>query len=187
MSAGELRHVLHVSGYYLTHLQHKKLITERMSRELYSALSTLCRAAVQALSSYELSRDPIDLDYLVFQVYKLFRISRTIDVINDQVLESFSSTLALLESLQDMEVESQSESYVTCTYANYNPPSGTGRGRPKLNITCEQLEYLLSMNFMNFTCSDMIGVSLRTVRRRMSDYGLSVKSLYSNINFLMMI
>ena len=153
-----------------------------MSRELCSALSTLCQASVQALRSYKLSRDPVDLDYLVFQVHKLFKISRTIESINDQVLESLSLSLALLESLQDMEVESQSGSYVTCTYADHNPPSGTGRGRPKLNITCEQLEYLLSMNFTCSVIANMKGVSLRTVRRRMSDYGSSVKSLYSNIS-----
>ena len=58
-----------------------------------------------------------------------------------------------------------------------------GRGRPKIILTSRQLIQLLSI--IGFTCpaiADMIGVSLSTIRRRMSEYGLSIAALYTNIS-----
>ena len=57
-----------------------------------------------------------------------------------------------------------------------------GVGRPKLNITHEQLEHLLAVGFSGPNVTDVLGVSLSTVRRRMSEYGLSVRALYSVIS-----
>ena len=57
-----------------------------------------------------------------------------------------------------------------------------GRGRPGLIITEEQLIHLLSLGFNCPTIASMFGVSLRTVRRSMTKYGLSVSMLYTNIS-----
>ena len=51
-------------------------------------------------------------------------------------------------------------------------------------ITKEQIEYLLHIGF---SCSkvllaDVIGVSLSMIRRRMTEYGLTVHVLYSTIS-----
>ncbi len=56
------------------------------------------------------------------------------------------------------------------------------RGRPKFEITQQQLEYLLNLGFSCREVSDNLGVSLRTIRRRMTEDGLSVSSLYSNLS-----
>lgn len=56
-----------------------------------------------------------------------------------------------------------------------------GCGRPRFSVTKEQLEYFLSMGFRYRKVAEMLGVSLRTVRRRMTEYGLSVGDLYSQI------
>ncbi len=53
------------------------------------------------------------------------------------------------------------------------------RGRPRLNVTKEQLEYLLALGFSCPKIADVVGVSLSTIRRRMTEYG---HALYSNIS-----
>ena len=54
-------------------------------------------------------------------------------------------------------------------------------GRPRLDIPKEQLEYLLAMGFSGPQISNAVGASLSTIRRRMTQYGLNVGSLYSDI------
>lgn len=56
------------------------------------------------------------------------------------------------------------------------------RGRPRLEVKQEQLEYLLHLGFKCPKIAEVLGVSLSTVRRRMSEFGLSVSALYSQIN-----
>ncbi|XP_056620080.1 uncharacterized protein LOC130434140 isoform X2 [Triplophysa dalaica] len=55
------------------------------------------------------------------------------------------------------------------------------RGCPYWDISPEQLEYLLEFNFTVKQIAQMFCVSYRTIRRRMSEYGLSVKMYYSDI------
>ena len=57
-----------------------------------------------------------------------------------------------------------------------------GRGRPKIINTSQQLIQLLSLGFTCPAIAEMTGVSLSTIRRRMSEYGLSVVALYTNIS-----
>ena len=54
-------------------------------------------------------------------------------------------------------------------------------GRPRLEITLQQIAYLLNPYFSCPTLSDILGVSLSTVRRRMTEYGLSISALYKLI------
>ena len=56
-----------------------------------------------------------------------------------------------------------------------------GRGRPRLDIRQQQLEYLLHLGFTCPQIAMLMGVSLSTIRRRMSEYGLCVTALYSTI------
>ena len=54
-------------------------------------------------------------------------------------------------------------------------------GRPRFEIARDQLEYLLDLKF---ACSDiarLLGVSLRTIRRRMEEFNITVRDRYSGI------
>ena len=46
----------------------------------------------------------------------------------------------------------------------------------------EQIEHLLKLNFTGPKIAGLLGVSLRTLRRRMNEYQLSVSQLYSDIS-----
>ncbi len=54
-------------------------------------------------------------------------------------------------------------------------------GRPSFKIPVEQLQYLIENGFSVPELAEIIGVSIRTVRRRMSDFGLSIRAQYSLI------
>ena len=53
--------------------------------------------------------------------------------------------------------------------------------RPRFGISREQLQYLLQNGFTGPQIAEMLSVSLSTVRRRMREFNVSVKDLYSNI------
>ena len=54
-------------------------------------------------------------------------------------------------------------------------------GQPSFHIPRNQLATLLESKLTVPQIAEILGVSVRTVRRRMTDYGLSVRSLYSNL------
>lgn len=55
-------------------------------------------------------------------------------------------------------------------------------GRPRFCIPYTQLVHLLGYRFTVPQIACMIGVSVRTIRRRMSEFGLSIRSVYSSIS-----
>ena len=68
-------------------------------------------------------------------------------------------------------------------YGYYLPVVFTGvRGRPKIRITAGMLNYFFSHGFSASTTAMLLHVSLSTVRRRMSEYGLLIRSQYSAIS-----
>lgn len=55
------------------------------------------------LRSYDRSRDPDELDFLVYQVNKMYSILRAYDGCSSEVLEIVSVALSLLEDIQSEE------------------------------------------------------------------------------------
>lgn len=54
-------------------------------------------------------------------------------------------------------------------------------GRPRYFLSREQLEFLLSLGFNKTQLSVMLGMSTRTIQRRMAEYGLSRRN-YSDLS-----
>ena len=55
-------------------------------------------------------------------------------------------------------------------------------GRPKLNITQDQIEFLLERRFTVLQMSRLLGVSSSTIERRMAEFRLTVRGTYANIS-----
>ena len=120
------------------------------------------------------------MDHIVYQVTKLYRLAKLMDVATNDILEEIGSSLSILEELQD----SSTLGHTGALEYGYKPNVLVGEnlvGRPRLDVTREQLEYLLSMGFSGPQISTAIGVSLSTIRQRMTEYGLSIGSLYSDV------
>ena len=72
---------------------------------------------------------------------------------------------------------------VSDNYGYYSPIQFSGeRGRPRLEITKTILEYFFGHGFSASTTARLLQVSLRTVRRRMTEFGMLIRSQYSDIS-----
>lgn len=56
------------------------------------------------------------------------------------------------------------------------------KGRPKFLIGPEKLEYFLEKGFTATEISRLLGVSSKTIYRRLTELGMSVRSTYSNMS-----
>ena len=57
----------------------------------------------------------------------------------------------------------------------------SGTGRPKLNVSDDHIYFLLQNGFKCTIIAKMLQISLRTLRRRMSEYGITQKMFQSTI------
>jgi hypothetical protein len=57
----------------------------------------------------------------------------------------------------------------------------TSFGRPRFEIPSQQISLLIESQFTAPQIADLIGISVRTLYRRMSLYGLSIRSTYSEL------
>ena len=106
------------------------------------------------------------------------------------VLERFSVTKLedevvidrLIAQLQQVKaIVAQLDNDIIMGYSPKKVYSGC-RGRPSFDIPKEQIELFLEYHFSLPQISEMLGVSLSTVTRRLKDYGLSVTQTYSTIS-----
>ena len=114
------------------------------------------------------------LDSLVLQVDLLLQHLSRLRA-EDAVLEATSRALAMLSQHMDESDPCQFGVQLSIVTA-------AGPGRPQYDISQEQLEHLLQLNFGCPTIATMLGVSLRTVHRRMDEYSLTVHSCYTDID-----
>ena len=153
--------------------------------EILEALVRVYHSVRNALVVYGQRRDPNELDHIVYQVTKLYRLAKLVDVATNDVLEEIGCSLSILEEIQSSSMLGNGTSPLELQQScGYKPSVLIGEnmvGRPRLDIPKEQLEYLLSMGFSGPQISTAIGVSLSTIRRRMTEYGLSIGSLYSDV------
>ena len=87
------------------------------------------------------------------------------------------NSLSTLRSLNDL--RSMPENH---WHSRVHPVSIGLVGRPCFQIPRDQLSYLIENGFSVPQIADMIGVSVRTVRRRMDDYGLSIRAQCSALS-----
>ncbi len=142
-----------------------------MEGEVAKVVVGQCRTIHLLLHCYEERKEPDTLDSLIYHLDRFYHNLVRLDI-TDRTLESVGISLSLIQEIYQLQT-------VNSEFTPSVLRSGS-RGRPKFEITQQQLEYLL-----NFSCrevSDNLGVSLRTIRRRMTEYGLSVSSLYSNLS-----
>lgn len=122
-----------------------------------------------------LSQQPLNLDYLEFMSHHELVI-----------LESFSGQIdvppEILHGLRNLYILVKSEIEATCVpNVEVDRVVGPGAGCPKIVIERERLKDLLDTHLPVSCIAKCLGVSTRTVHRRMKEYNLSVRGTYSTI------
>lgn len=125
------------------------------------------------LSKFEraLLRSPLDQDYMEFvcrqQLYLLQALSRHVEIPHE-----------IIQALQEVFELVKQPPYSTAPHAVVDSSDGL-RGRPRFAIEREELAEMLQTNLPVHYIANMMGVSTRTIFRRMNDFGLSISELYS--------
>ena len=110
--------------------------------ELLGVVADVCRRVQRLLTCYEEGRESVTLDCLVFHVDRLHRLLVAVDDVyntgSSDVLEGVGMALSFLEELNHGQNESGYVSQIL--YENV-------RGRSRLEVKHDQLEYLLHLGF----------------------------------------
>ena len=148
------------------------------------AVDTLRRLSAE-LSSYQdgrrITSDVLDSFSLTLElVYRDLLIQQTLDGLNHSCEQACELVRQALLSIQEMQ---DSQWMVSVRHTPSVHRMGAV-GRPRFDIPREQLSLLIESQFTVPQIADMIGVSERTIHRRMSEYGLSIQSTYSEMTNL---
>ena len=124
---------------------------------------------------YEEEHDPMAVDGLILQFDILLCHLNQLPGILDDVIVAVADLLRILVKLRD-------EDDCRSGRLQLEIETSTDPSRPRYCIVREQIEYLLHLNLDCPTKSSVLGISLQTLRRRMSEFNLSVRSAYSSIS-----
>ena len=160
-------------------------LTEKMSSWGFTTLQRVCADMLSYEDGRNLAPDVLDSFVLSLElVYRELAIMQLVSSTGDvqagglniqQVCELVRQALVNLREVYDWQLIT-GESFTSLS----SSVDHTGAvGRPRVNVTREQLSLLLESRFTVPRIADMISVYIRTIHRRMVEYGLSVQSTYS--------
>jgi hypothetical protein len=149
-------------------------------------LDTL-RRVVCDLGAYQ-NGEPVPLDVLesfliaLERVYRELLMKESISALTSgerEACELIRNSMTVLLNLRDVQIRNEGNGSVPSNLIEMENPI---IGRPKFCIGLEQLSMLLEHRFSVPQIADMLGVSVSTIRRRMTEYGLSVAATYSSLS-----
>ena len=108
------------------------------------AVSTVCRVVLRAVEKLEEEGwFPLSLDVLLFHSHQLYRLLLAY-CNDDEVLENLGRSITFLTEIHENIEDTSSIGYVADLL-----PLGceNDRGRPKFNISKEQIQHLLELHF----------------------------------------
>ena len=113
----------------------------------------------------------------VYRELLVLEATSQLNQLQQQAVEFVKSCLFIARSVSDY------RKITDFTLVGSRPPLNYTSlvGRPSFDIPYDQLLYLIENRFSVSAIADMLGVSARTIRRRMDDYGLSIRDQYSHI------
>lgn len=120
-----------------------------------------------------LSRQPLNLDFLEFVCESELNLIESFAdqvFVNNDIVQQLNNLLHLVQGAM---TEGAAVSHIEEVVGS--------RGRPTLVIEKQRLEFLLGSQFSVPFIADLLGVSTRTIFRRMQKYGLSVSAGYSTM------
>lgn len=139
-----------------------------------TVLQEISRQVDQDVERYDSTKDPMILDSVTYLLDLLQRHLVHSESCNDELVEKIAVCRSVLIELED--TLNRPTSLVALQQVSH------GRGRPRFLITREQLEHLISYDFSCPSIASMLGVSVRTVYRRMQEFSMSIQESYSDIS-----
>ena len=141
--------------------------TEDMVTEMKALLRQKIVHIIQCVENsrtYSLGRD---IDNTMEMISQLSTIANV-----DNVIELFTRGVELIDDSLNSNIQNSNISLSKTKCA---------RGRPSFEIPEEILHYFFENGFKIPNVATMMGVSVSTIKRRMSDYGISISQTYSDL------
>ena len=108
------------------------------------------------------------LDFVSFRLQQMLQHLVHFGVGLDRVRQSITDVVLLLENVQERRTRAGPQNVVAA-------PTGLV-GRPKFDIPQEQLDYMLDYDIRVSDIATALGVSKSTIKRRIREYGISVRA-----------
>ena len=150
----------------------ESLLRSTLAREFTMVQQDLCTADERM----EIEGVVLRIELLYGHVLRLHSSNLSRNIITDEVVDLIRSLYqTLTELIEEMRTSARSNFNTTVLFSGQ-------RGRPMYDIPKEQLEYFIDNGFTVQMMSNMVGVSLGTIQRRLDEYGLCIRETYSNIS-----
>ena len=138
-----------------TGVEHLEIVEEQRTQIL---------ECVSQIESEQVGKNVVDYVHRKLeQIWReMFQLTQ-VNVVNETALTCISDAIACLQRFDELELST-----------GYRSPllNDGNTGQPKFNILPTQLEFFLANGFTGTAIAAMLGVSLRTVRRRIAEHGL---------------
>ena len=144
--------------------------------EIRNHLLHVIKTIIRDLEAGNLQNDCLDsLEFRVDWLYSVVNRCQNVDIIDGRVV---SCIREVRDSLQSPPLQSPNS---LCQAGRIF----TGeRGRPRFQIPCTQLQFLIEKGFTVREIAQLFGTSTSTVERRMSEFGLSIRDFYAQLSDL---
>lgn len=148
------------------------VLREVISEELSRIQRLLSTPDVEVLQNIE-----VRLESLYGHLLRIHQQGVASNIVNGEVLEIIRQVLHIISlTCQELEAESATSGQHLPLLVSHQ------QGRPKYDLPRGQLLFYIEHGFSCRQISSMLGVSQSTVNRRMSEYGFSIRSTYSDIS-----
>ena len=150
------------------------------------AAITWCRATLQRvisdLSLYEDGRavSAGALDAILNQLEIVYRELVALDALEELTAGASSALVFTATAIEEVQIHFQSSHVSLSCYTSPLLHDGSV-GRPRYDIPVGTLEFVVDSGFTVPQIANILCVSVRTVRRRMSQYDLSIHATFTNI------
>ena len=124
--------------------------------------------------SDSLNSASVRLECLYGHTLRIYEQNVSSDIVNEEVVDTIRKLLSIVNTI------SEGDGF-TCDNTWQLPVIDGHRGRPKYDLPRDQLQYLIENGFTTSRICAMLCISLSTLRRRMSEYGIRVRDTYSDI------
>uniref|UniRef100_A0A1X7USS9 Integrase catalytic domain-containing protein n=1 Tax=Amphimedon queenslandica TaxID=400682 RepID=A0A1X7USS9_AMPQE len=126
--------------------------------------------------SDSLNSASVRLECLYGHILRIHEQNVSSNIVNEEVVDTIRKLLSIVNSISE-------DDGFTCDSTWQLPDVIDGhRGRPKYDLPRDQLQYLIENGFTTSRICSMLCISLSTLRRRMSEYGIRVRDTYSDIS-----
>ena len=144
---------------------------------LSSLITGMCRAVLEGVTASKID----SLLALAERLLRIFVMLLALSSADLVMVENVRKMQEVVDNLDRILYDLSSHDYEDYGYHLRVSFSGD-RGRPRIVITTQMLEYFFGHGFSASTTARLLHVSLTTLRRRMSDYGIFIRNQYSDIS-----